>query len=94
MIIEALKEQLLANRKPLDPACFFLRRSSCSSSGNLKFAACFPNMFSIIEDAVAKLPRPMRTQMENAVKRQHEENRPLGAHLAIMQCLKPRVRVE
>lgn len=88
MIEKAMERQLLANEKPFDPALFFFRMRSCSEDGEME--ACFPNTLSIVEDAVKKLPDPMRVNMQDAVKKQHEENRIWGAHLAIMQCMKPR----
>lgn len=90
MIKKAMEKQLLANQKPFDPAHFFFRVRSWSEDGNME--ACFPNTLSIVEDAVSKLPDPIRTNMQSAVEQQHEENRIWGAHLAIMRCMKPRAQ--
>ncbi|KAK7704078.1 hypothetical protein SLS64_008636 [Diaporthe eres] len=90
MIKEAMEKQLLANQKPFDPAHVFFRMRSWSEEEQME--ACFPNTLSIVEDAVSKLPDPMRADMQNAVEQQHEENRIWGAHLAIMRCLKPRAK--
>ncbi|KAI7785585.1 hypothetical protein LA080_006605 [Diaporthe eres] len=85
MIKESMEKQLLANQKPFDPARFFFRMRSWSEDGQKE--ACFPNTLSVVEDAVSKLPDPMRADMQNAVEQQHEENRIWGAHLAIMRVI-------